>query len=50
MKHSSHCALGSPRSPHVVRDTGTFLIVVGMMAVMVAAIIINAFDAFASLR
>ncbi len=50
MKRSPHCTRGSPHSPNVVRDTETFLIVIGMLAVMVVAIIVNAFDAFASLR
>ncbi len=48
MKHRSHDTLGSPRS--VVQDTQTFLIVVGMLAVMVLAIIINASDALVALH
>jgi hypothetical protein len=55
MKHSSRRTHGSRRPPqvvrdHVVQDKETFLIVVGMLAMMVLAIIVNTSDAFASLH
>jgi hypothetical protein len=55
MKHSSRCTHGLRRPAgvvrdHVVVDKETFLIVVGMLAVMVFAIIVNTPDAFASLH
>jgi hypothetical protein len=50
MKHAPHRTLGSPPSAPLLHDTQTFLIVVGLLAVMVFAIILNASDVFSPFR